>query len=163
MKRLLSIAVLILAVVAIAQADWVSVYGPKPLGYQLSATQRIKGTQACTLSIPISVVANAKWLVFRVRADSVTDSVPSLQASFGYKSLLTGSAWVNTSFATADAGDTILPLDGDIYDTLLTQTVLLPHYSTLWSITGATCRIIFTGKRAFQSAKACSAAVYVKK
>jgi len=163
MKRILTIAVLVLAVASLAQADWVNVYGPKPLGYQLSATQRIKGTQACTLAIPISVVTGAKWLRFRVRADSVVDSLPDLQASFGFKSLLTGSAWVNTSFATADAGDTIVPLDGDIYDTLLTQTVLLPDYSTLWSIPGATCRIIFTGKRAFQSAKACSAAVYVKK
>jgi hypothetical protein len=160
-KRILTTLLILTALVSIAQADWVNKWGPKFMQYQ--ATGRIRGAQADTLAIPLSVVQNAKWIVFQVRADSVVDSVPSFVATFGFKSLLTGAAWVNTTFATGDAGDTILPLDGSIFDTITTQTVLLPHYSTLWSIPGGEARVILTGKRAFGSSKACSVAVYVKK
>jgi hypothetical protein len=161
-KRILTTLLILAAFVGIASADFVQSWGPKLSGY--IGTGIIRGTQACTLSVPLAVVANAKWLVFRVRADSVVDSVPNLQAAFWYKHpILTANAWVKTSFASPDAGDTILPLDGQWLDTLTTQTVLLPHYSTLWSMPGATFAIVLTGKRASQCAKACSTGVWVKK
>jgi hypothetical protein len=160
-KRILTTLLILAALVGVAQADWMMKWGPYKVGYL--TTSAIHGTAADTLDIPLSVIAGAKWLVFRVRADSVVDSVPNLQASFGVKSLLTGAAWVNTSFATGDGGDTILPLDGQIVDTLLTQYASLPHLSALVSIPGATCRLIFTGKRASQAAKACSVDVWIKK
>jgi hypothetical protein len=161
-KRILTTLLILAALVGVAQADYVQSWGPKPIGYL--ATLQFHGTQACTLAVPLSVIQNAKWLVFDVYAESIIDSVPNLQASFGFKHLLTtANAWVNTSFATGDAGDTILPLDSHIRDTLTTQTVLLPHYSTLWSIPGATARIIFTGKRASQAAKAGAVIIYAKR
>lgn len=164
MKKLISLVLIALAVVAVnvARADFVSLYGPKLSGYV--GTGIIRGTQACTLNIPVAVVTGAKGLVFRVRADSVVDSLPNLQAAFWFKHpITTANIWIKTSFASPDAGDTIMPLDGQWLDTLTTQTVLLPHYSTLWSLPGATFAVVLTGKRASQCAKACSTSIYVKK
>lgn len=160
MKRILYALPILLVLVGFAQADAVSSWS----SYMGNVTGHIiRGTAADTLTIPPSVVSGAKWLVFEVYAESIVDSTPNLQALVDWRNSAISSSWTATSFATADAGDTIVPVDAYIVDTLTTQTALLPHYSTLWSMPGAQIRLRLVGKRASQAAKGVLVKIVVRK
>jgi hypothetical protein len=154
MKRNLWLILPLLVVTLASAHSWT--YWYQAFGNATGNT--VRGTAADTVWLPDGLLRGVTSLAFRVRADSVVDSVPNLQALLDVKWAIHGS-WITTSFATADAGDTIVPLDGSIFDTLLTQQALLP-----WLAMNAdSARVRFVGKRAAQCAKACSVEVRVRR
>ncbi len=154
-----TISILAILVIASSVFGWALVEWKRPFGNQ--SGNRVSGTSADTLLLPLSLVGGAQWVTFHVYADSVDDSLPSLVCRLTFKT--PGKTWTSTTFATHDAGDTVIPLSTWVIDTITTQTVLLKHYATLWSKYGDSVRFIATGKGEYQSAKNCSLKVRVLK
>lgn len=122
-----------------------------------SPGNEVSKTDKDTVFLPYSLCYGIYDIVFRVSADTVVDSIGNMTFSFGSKK--NGMAWVNTAFATYDAGDTLLWEDDAVnWDTLTAQRDALP-----WHAWADSFRVIVAGKRATQAAKNCTLDVRVKK
>lgn len=163
MKRFIALALLLtVGMVGMAVAGNVTLKRAYPFGNVTGGI--LRGTAADTIYIPIGLFQNLEWLRFRVAADTVTDSILNATAALGVKPGYVGATWTNVSFATADAGDTVLlEADGSVEDTLVTQTVVLKDLATRGAFYPDSVRVIITGKRAAQCAKACTLEIRFKK
>ena len=158
MKRLLTVAILAAVLVTVAVAGWTETYKQR---FGTTTTTNMAAGAIDTVWFTGAQISGIRYLAAALRADTVNTALANfLWLPSYHKAGSAAGTYVNLAFGIgAGANDSTLPLDGWAAWDTITTGALLPFYATVWD----TLRIIITGKRAAQNAKACSVALRVLK